>query len=297
MSDVLYYLSSLFSASLKSVLAKPNWPLIILVLLWVFVAVIQDFKKREVANWWNFSLIAVILVYRAFVAVSFNDLWYFLWAIIGLLIGFLLANIFYYARMFAGGDAKLLMALGAFLPLGSTWEVNLLIFVLFILLFVVAGSIYGLVYSLILVLINFRGFKSSFKKQFYKYKSQSLYFMLFFVILLVLSVWFKFELGIIFSLMFFFLPVLLLGAKSIEDSGLTKFVSVRDLTVGDWLTDSIKVGKKKIKPNWEGLSEEELDLINKKLSQNKKIEIKYGIPFTPAFLLGLLALFAIAYFI
>jgi len=60
-----------------------------------------------------------------------------------------------------------------------------------------------------------------------------------------------------------------------------------ELTFGDWIAKPIKAGKKIIKPNWEGLSEEEVELIRKFCK--KKVLIKNGIPFTPAFLLAFLA--------
>ena len=54
----------------------------------------------------------------------------------------------------------------------------------------------------------------------------------------------------------------------------------------------MKIGKKVIKPNWQGLSEKDVLLIKKK--KTGKVFVKYGIPFTPAFLLafvGVLILF------
>lgn len=297
--DFLYYLHYLFGEGINGVLNKPNWTLIILALFWVSIAVIQDFRKREVANWWNFSFIAVILVYRALVSVYTGDLWYLLWGLIGLAFGFILANVFYYARMFAGGDAKLLMALGAFLPLGNSFSINLSIFVLFIILFIFLGGIYGLVYSLIVLFINFKKFKISFKELFLQYKKQILLFEIIFVVLLFIFLLLRIYLGIFLSLVLLILPLLLLGAKAIENSCLTRFILVSDLTIGDWLVNPVKIGKKTIKPNWEGLSEQELKLINKKFGKNNKfkIEVKYGIPFTPAFLLGIVALFSLVYFI
>jgi Flp pilus assembly protein protease CpaA len=295
--EILSYIGLLFNINASEILASYNWFLIIGVLFWTIIAVIQDFRKREVANWWNFSLIAFIITYRAFVAVFIGDWWYFLWGIIGLGAGFVLANVFYYARMFAGGDAKLLMALGAFLPLSMTLKGNLLILLLFVLLFIVAGSIYGLIYSLVVMFINFNKFKKSFKNQFIKYKIQTLSFTVLMVFVCIIFIMLKMRFAFIFSLILLFLPFLLLGAKAIEESCLTRFVLVRDLTVGDWLVNSVKLGNKSIKPNWEGLSEKELDLINKKLGKNKKVEIKYGIPFTPAFLFGLILLFLIIYLI
>jgi len=92
------------------------WFLIVLAFVWIIIAIIQDLRKREVANWLNFSFVAVALVYRVFLSILLWDYRYFVYGAAGFAIFFVFANFFYYARIFAGGDAKLLMALGAVFP-------------------------------------------------------------------------------------------------------------------------------------------------------------------------------------
>jgi len=53
------------------ILAVENWFLIIIGLIWIVVAVMQDFKRREVDNIWNFSLIGIALAYRAGISSRF----------------------------------------------------------------------------------------------------------------------------------------------------------------------------------------------------------------------------------
>ena len=50
---------------------------------------------------------------------SFN---FFYQGLIGLGIFFVLGNAFYYGRFFAGGDAKLMISLGAILPLSTSHD-------------------------------------------------------------------------------------------------------------------------------------------------------------------------------
>ena len=38
--------------------------LILLGLVWIIFAVVQDLRKREIANWLNFSLVIFALVFR-----------------------------------------------------------------------------------------------------------------------------------------------------------------------------------------------------------------------------------------
>lgn len=40
--------------------------LIVLCLIWIAFAVIQDLRKREIANWLNFSLIIFAIAFRFF---------------------------------------------------------------------------------------------------------------------------------------------------------------------------------------------------------------------------------------
>ena len=143
------------------IITNENLFLIILAVIWVIGAIFQDLRRREVDNIWNFSLIGFALAYRLSISIFSNNYWFFINGLIGLGIFMLFGNLFYYSRLFAGGDAKLLIALGTILPL-STWIINIKIFSLFILLFLTGGSIYVLIWSLFLVVINFEKFKKEF---------------------------------------------------------------------------------------------------------------------------------------
>ena len=101
-------------------------------LLWILFASVQDLRKREVANWISFSLIVFALGFRFFFSL-FNERWgFFLQGLIGLVIFFLIGNLLYYSRMFAGGDAKLMIALGPILAFTNNFFVNLEIYLLFL---------------------------------------------------------------------------------------------------------------------------------------------------------------------
>ena len=93
--------------------------LIILAFIWLIVASVLDFKTREIPNWLNFSLITFALAFRALFSIVESEPLFFVYGVLGFAMFFILANIFYYARIIAGGDAKLLMGLGAVLPLSQ----------------------------------------------------------------------------------------------------------------------------------------------------------------------------------
>ncbi|MFA5258705.1 MAG: prepilin peptidase [Candidatus Pacearchaeota archaeon] len=274
-------------------ISSQNLFLIILALVWITGAVLQDLKRREVDNIWNFSLIAFALGYRLAVSVFLNDYWFILNGLIGLLIFLILGNLFYYLRFFAGGDAKLLIALGTILPFSYDWIVNFKLFGFFILFFLLTGAIYVLFWSFYLVTINFNRFKLEFKKQAKNYKIMIYLGLGFFFLGIILGFFLDFvfiSLGFVILLF----PLLFVFAKSVEESCLIKELTSKQVTEGDWLYCDIMVHGKKIKANWEGVSRKDLELIRK--YSKKKILIKQGIPFTPSFLFSfIILLFASSY--
>ena len=268
---------------LPDLLTNENLFLIILSVIWIIGAIIQDLKRREVDNLWNFSLIAFALAYRFSVSIYTSNFWFFINGLIGLFIFLILGNIFYYSRLFAGGDAKLLIALGSILPLSYNWLINFKIFGFFVLLFLLGGSIYVFIWSLFLTMINWSKFSREFAKQLRNHKNIFLICLAFFVVGAVASfIRVEFILSAIFLLFF----ILFIYSKAVEESCLVKAISTKELTEGDWLYEDIYVNGRKIEKSWHGVSKEELSLIRKKY--RRKILVKYGIPFTPSFLIGFL---------
>lgn len=261
--------------------------LLILGLIWLVAASFQDIKKREVANWLSFSLIIFALIYRAFYSVLFSDVWFFLYGLFGLILFISLAYAFYYARIFAGGDAKLLMGLGIILSFSNLFYENLIVYASFIFLLLFSGGIYGLIYSGILALSNKEKFAKEFKRQ-SKINKKLFYISLVFVVISLICVfYFKDLIFLAFPFLFLLFPILLIYGKAVEESCMIVSISSKEVTIGDWLYEEVRVGKKTIKPYWEGLSEEEVNLLRK---YKKKIKIKQGIPFVPAFLIAFITL-------
>ncbi|MEN9626678.1 MAG: hypothetical protein RL557_1006 [archaeon] len=257
--------------------------LIVIAFVWIVGAILQDLRRREVDNIWNFSLIGFALAYRLAFSVYSNEYWFFINGVLGLLIFLVLGNLFYYSRVFAGGDAKLLIALGPIMPLSLDWIINLKIFGVFIAGFLLGGSVYVFVWSLVLVLLHFRKFSREFSKQILQNKLFVIYSVIICGVLGIASYLF-FPL-FYFGLLVLLFPLLLLFARAVEESCLIVSLPVQGITEGDWLYEDIFVGGRRIKANWEGVSKTELLLIQKKY--RRKILVKQGIPFTPGFLIGL----------
>jgi len=260
--------------------------LIVLALCWIIFASLQDLKNREVANWLSFSLIIFALGFRFFCSLfgrtSFD---FFYQGLIGLGIFFILGDLFYYGRLFAGGDAKLMIALGTILPFSENFVINAQIFILFFLIFLFAGAIYSLVWSVALSIRNFKSLKKEFSKRFRKSKKISFFVMI--LGLILMSFGFFVNVLFIFGISVFILPYFYLFMKSVDESCMIKKIKVNDLVEGDWLYKDLKVGKKLIKANWEGLERQDINLIKKNY---KTIAIRQGIPFVPVFLISFLVL-------
>jgi Flp pilus assembly protein protease CpaA len=260
--------------------------LIVLALIWIFFAVANDWKTRIVPDWLNFSLIIFALGFRFFFSLFDGDFNFLYQGIFGLGIFFVLGNIFYYSKMFAGGDAKLMIALGAVLGFYNSFTENAFFFFYFILLFLFVGAIYGFGWSAYLTVKNFSGVKKQFRKLFMENKNVYLLFT-FFSIILALFGFFADSLLLLSAILIFFFPWLYIYAKAVDEACLIKNVKSKDLEEGDWLYHDLKIGNKKIKSKWEGLSREEINFIKKKV---KEIKIRQGIPFTPVFLFSFVAL-------
>lgn len=268
--------------------------LVVLGLVWIVMAVIQDFHSREVANWLNFSLLLFALAFRAFFSAFTNNYMFLVFGLVGLAVFFVLGHILYHARLFAGGDAKLFIALGAVIPFANNFLDNNLIFFVFVISLLFGGALWSLAYSAFLSLKNkkvfIKEFKSLFKKNkvnFYSALAFSIGFVLFFlftkeVYILLIPI---FALGLFFVYIY---------TKAVEQSCMIVHVSTSKLTVGDWLAEEVRVGSKVIKPYWEGLNEEQVKLLKK--SHKGKVLIKQGVPFTPAFLIAFLVLVYIQFF-
>jgi Flp pilus assembly protein protease CpaA len=256
------------------------------IIFWIFIigiglASFQDLKRREVDHWLVLLLMVFGFAYMAFEAIFSENSSMIILGIVSFLIMFILMNLFYYGRVFAGGDAKLLFAM-FIVFVGATLVETLANIGVFILFLMIAGGIYGLVYSLVLFGMNFRAIKKEFKEGF-----KNVYFRYAFfagIILFVFSYVDWIFLGP--AVLLFISPVLFVFAKAVENVVMVKAIPAKDLREGDWLEEDIKIGRKVIKADWDGLDLEDIALLKKR---GKKVTIKNGIPFVPAFFFGFLA--------
>ncbi len=257
-------------------------------LIWILFATIQDGKTREIANWLNFSLLIFALGFRFFYSLFIGDGFNFFYqGVMGLIVFFILGNLLYYAKFFAGGDTKLMIALGPVLAFYPGTIENLLYFGEFLFYFLIIGGAYSLIASLGFSIKYFKNFQKEFSKQVKTNKPKVSFITILGLIIMIFGFWdlLLFYLGVII----FILPYFYIYAKAVDEACMIKKVDVKTLTEGDWLYSNLKIGKKVIKANWNGLTKKEIDFIKK----NKKfVKIRFGIPFTPVFLITYLLLVA-----
>ena len=255
-----------------------------LALVWIIFAVAQDFKTREIANWLNFSLIIFALGFRFFYSLFFaGNFHLFYQGLIGLGIFWVLGNMLYYGKMFAGGDAKLLIALGAILPVSENFYSNLETFFFFFVIFLLTGAFYSLLVSVILFTKNYKKIQKEFSKQFKINKKMLILSLLFSIIAVVLSYLFFYLIFV--AILIFIFPYIYLYAKAVDETVMVKTVNTKKLMEGDWLYQDVKMKGRTIMARWDGLTKDEISLLRKR---HKKILIREGIPFSPVFLVSLL---------
>lgn len=257
--------------------------LIVLAFIWLLFASVYDLRKRIVPNWLSFSLIIFALGFRFFYSLFNENFLFFYQGLIGLGIFFIVGNVLYYGRIFAGGDAKLMIALGPILGFSESFFTNIELFLLFVILFLFIGGFYGLIWSVYLTFRNYGVFKKELIKTFNDSKKLISIVMVFALFVMVLGF---FETLIFYlGLLIFIMPYFFIYAKTIDNTLLIKNVKTSKLEEGDWLFKDLKIGKKIIRATWGGLTKKQIMAIRREFN---RVNIREGIPFVPVFLISFL---------
>ncbi|VVB80521.1 Type IV leader peptidase family protein [uncultured archaeon] len=254
----------------------------------ILLACFQDIKRREVDDWLNLALFFSGTAYLFFSSsISSSSIaGYGFFVFFMALVSFSLYN----GRFFAGGDAKLVFALTPFFY-NFTFINSLKGFFLFFIFLVLAGAIYGLLFILYLSVRDFRKLRKDLIEDFRKNRLTK-YFIVIILVFLLLGF---FDLFFLIAALALLLVVFLFFlTKSLEKVSFTVEKNYFDLQEGDWLRKDIKIGNRVIRASWDGLSKEDIVLIRK---YKKKVVVKEGIPYVPAFLLAFIFYFLKADFL
>ncbi|MBU0472308.1 MAG: A24 family peptidase [Nanoarchaeota archaeon] len=258
----------------------------------LLIATITDLKNREVPDWLNYSLLSLGFGSALISWIQTSNYQFMVFSVLGFLAATIIALIFYYAGQWGGGDAKMLMALGALLGLELGRGIPTLI-ILLLNIFIV-GAIYGSVFSVVLALKHKKEFKKAFSELLLEKKNLFIRKIVLVIVICCLALFFIIPINLKvlilgFGAITFFVFYFYIYSKAVEKSSMEKFIPLEKLTEGDWVLETVYVNGKKIcSPKSEGIEKEQiLKLLElKKYHKKSMIKIKEGIPFLPSFLIA-----------
>jgi hypothetical protein len=272
--------------------------IIILVLIYLLIATISDIKTQEIPDFLNFSFIAIGIFIYATKTILTGEIIYFLTSLITSLSFLTLGLIMYYTRQWGGGDGKILMGLGALIPVYPSilieifsprtykyFGIDLLINLLLI------GAIYGLLFATYLG-IKHRKEYSKKLKELYKAKKTKKLEKLFWATVIIINILSYFLLKdnfqrimiLIFSSLFLLLNYLLIVLKAIEKITMYKMISTKKLREGDYIIKKLKKDEEILfTPTVHGVNKNQIQKIQENFSE---VEILSGIAFAPAILIS-----------
>ena len=271
-------------------------------LIALIIGTITDIKYREVPDWINYCLIFSGIGIRIIYSLILFSIFPFLSGIAGLAVCAAIAYAMFYAGQWGGGDAKMLMGLGALIGLPVSFIFPYVSFspfpliILFLINVLLIGAIYGIIYSIVLAFINRKDFLNNFKKRLFDKKMILIQkiLMISSVLLIIVCLIFLRDTTLLKLLLMLLILTylsfyLLIFTKAVELSAMFKLVNPEKLTEGDWIAkDYIISGKKICGPKDLGISKKQIKqlIAFKKKGKIDKIKIKQGIPFVPSFLLA-----------
>jgi Flp pilus assembly protein protease CpaA len=238
----------------------------------LLIATIQDFRKREVYDLVNYGFIITSLFLRIMWFIVDGNISAISLVIPSFAIVFLFSYVLYRTGQWGGGDVK--TSLGISIALAASIE-NIIGFFMNLILF---GAVFGILYSLIVGLMNWKKFITNFDK---RYRMLSLVSFLLAGLSYIILTFYEFFPMIPIAVSFTFIIIgLIKPIEIIEKNCFVKTINVDKLVEGDWLVDDIKG----IKNRGIGLTSEDIEKIKKQ--GLKKVLVKEGVPFIPAFLIA-----------
>ena len=232
----------------------PFWLILVISGLALLVGMIIDIKKREVPDILTYSLMSFGLIIGLLSSIYLLSWEPMLYSFSGLVFAYIIGALLFYSGQWGGGDAKMLMGLGALwgLPVLSFFSESVSLFslpalVLFTCCVFIAGVVYGLIVIMIKIFMSF----SSFKKSFYALSHEEPFKSIRWFVLVVVCGSLLF--GIFSGELYLRLLVLSLGicvlltyylfliAKVVEKTIFIDTMNVDDLTEGEWVAKEVSV--------------------------------------------------------
>ncbi len=272
--------------------------IITLVFLYLIIATISDIKTTEIPDSLNYFFIFIGIFIYAIKTITLNNNFYLLSSLLTLGAFFILGTIMYYTRQWGGGDSKLLLGLGALIPLYpqiilenfSPKASKFLGIDLFINLLII-GAFYALFFLIYLIIKNRKQFAKEFKRIHSK-KEIKIFEKIIWIAIILINIMslilFKNNTQksfvLLISIILLLFNYLIISVKAVEKTSMYKTIPTKKLRVGDYITKELKHQNKIVfKPIVHGVNEKQIKEIQKHFSN---VEIKDGIVFAPVFLIA-----------
>lgn len=272
---------------------------IILIHIFVLFALLfgsfVDLRIREVPDILSYGLVILGILIGILRSITYGDLSFIVYSLAGFVLCLIIGNLMYYAGQWGGGDAKILMGIGAMIGLNVfNFSLSESFLVLFLINIIIFGAVYGIFWVFFLSFRNWKEFKKEFEKA--RRTKFSIWIRFIFIVLFIAAIILIFSTGIpaifkIVIVIFIFFSYLLyyfgIYSSVVQKVCMVKSVNVTALTEGDWLSKDVKInGKVILKSSKTGISSEDISKLKK--NKIKEVIIKEGIPFVPSFLIAYL---------
>ena len=248
----------------------------------IIIATITDLKTNEIPD--AITHFMIFFGIGSYVILSLLGISNLIPVLISISIAFLISSLMYYSGQWGGGDAKLLIGLGAlfpaypsillnkFSPILATWP--------FIVTLTLNLLIVGGVYSIfILIRKSIENYRDINKKHNYVK-----YFVVIPILLFMYSLIYSNYLLLFFSIIFLFGSITWL-AHIIQKNYFVKKLEIGKLVEGDWIMKNLYKNEKLIyKIRKIGVTKKDIGQIQKHLKGT--VDVKTGIAFGPAFLIS-----------
>jgi Flp pilus assembly protein protease CpaA len=273
---------------------------LVLVFIYLIIATISDIRTKEIPDFLNYSFIIIGIFIYAIKSLILQDVSYFLYSLLTVIIFFTIGALMYYTKQWGGADSKLLMGIGALIPVYPSIILNNLTIkgskyfgIDFFINMLMVGAVYALLYAISLIIKHRKEFSKKFSEIHNKNKLKIFEKTVWGAIILinVLSFFIShtnsqrvFILGI--SLLLLLFHYLIISIKAIEKIYVYKTIPTSKLREGDYITKELKANNKIIfKPIVHGVAKSQIKDIQKHF---KEVPIKDGIAFAPTFLITLI---------